>query len=269
DAAALLDAHQILAESAAVMGDEAKQSGSFDRMIELFGVVQAEGVAEAADDPEWEYDGTYSAWFASAALREQGDLAGIRRLAETPLVDPMERASLLGIAAQMESAAGNGERARVWADEAEQSLLAANAKRSRRPDAYFPDATSAVPEVVAARWLVDGRAPALAAGETWAAPYADEELDWKAAAAVHAAAALRRRGDTDDAKTALDTAAAALNRTPDLLLWDARFVAREMVAQGRADEAEATLHGSDHELFNLGWAWGLAEGAVDAATAEP
>ena len=258
-----LDAYQFLAEAADALGDDAAYNAFTAKMLALFPKVIADGVEEAKTD-EFAYAGTYSGWFAAHAMRQRGDVKNLRRLATVGLADPMEQAGVLGVLAQSEWVAGQAEAARAALDKAIElaDVAATRNLEDAKDDTYWPDANNAVPELVAAVWLLDGQAAALAKGEDWAVKFADEEVDWKCAAAVHAAEAQRRLGDEEGAAAALTFAVNALNLEPEGFTFETAWAVRGLVVQGRIEEARALAERPGSATFRAATALGMAEGLI-------
>jgi len=215
--------------------------------------------AEAEADESWMYDGLYTGWFLMRMFRDHGDLAAARRFAAFDWQDPAEHAGVLAILAQLETWKGDPARARAAADRAADRLREAVQQQRANPETYFADLDTHLPEVVVARWLLDGRDAALRFGRDHAMP----ETIWQDAADAHAAMMLRRLGKPDDAKAALDRALARrFGPGDEPMNWDTMHLAREMVRQGRLEELEAYLQRSEAPAFRVFACLGAAQGML-------
>ena len=258
-----LDAWQMLGEAAAALGDDADYKTYVGKSLDLFPKVIAEGVKEAKDN-EWPYDGTFSAWYAAFAYRDQGDVDSLRRLSTIGLAEPMEAAAVRAVLGQVLWVTGDEAAAAAERAAAEQLVRQANAGKLAKPDEYWPDASSSLPELLALVWLLEGQDAAVALGEELGKPYVDEALDWKSSSAIHVAEAYRRRakpGDEASAKAALDMAIASLDFNVEGIWFDYAWAVRELVHQGRADEAEGLTERPGTVWFRsqalMGWVEGL------------
>ncbi|MEM7625024.1 MAG: hypothetical protein AAF333_05295 [Planctomycetota bacterium] len=268
DAAIHLDAWQILAEAADAAGDDAVYDDATAKMMALIPKVTAEGV-EAAKQEEMAYAGIGSAWYAGNTMRQRGDVENLRRLATAGLTDPMEQAGVSAMLAQVELIGGDADAARAALDKAFEltDLAAKRNHEDAEQDTYWPEAANMLPEIVAAAWVLDGPEAAAARGEAWGELFADEGPQWECAAALHAAEVLRQTRQAEAGRAALTAAVAALDRETEGLMFETVWTARELVLQGRADEAEALAAISGPAAFRSSIALGVAEGLIvlDAA----
>lgn len=259
DAPTRLDAAQMTAEALLWTGDAAGYAAAVDRMWALLPQVQAAKLAEAEANPAWAFDGTFTGWYILRMFRDHGDLDGARRFAGFDWRDPAEAAGVQAILSQLESWKGEAARARAAADRARAKLAEAGARHEASPEVYLPDLDTHLPEWVAALWLLDGRAPAMEAGQSLALP----ETIWREAAAAHAATMLRRTGKADDARAAIDEALArAFLPGEEPMTWDVMHLMRELARQGRADDAGDYLDRSEDAAFRAFGSVGVAQGLL-------
>ncbi len=249
-----LDAAQMTAEALAIKGDQAAYAAEVDRMWALLPAAQAELMAEAGED--WIFDGTYSGWFIMRMFRDAGDLANARRFAGFDWQDPAEHAGVLAMLAQMEAWKGEQAKAKAALDQAGVRLAQAVKKFRDNPDTYYADLDTHLPELVAAKWMLEGQEAALRYGRDTALP----ETIWEDAAYAHAATMLRRTGKPDDAKAALDLALARpLNVGDEPMNWDVMHLTRELVRQDRMKDLEAYLARSQSPAFRAFGSLGAAQ----------
>lgn len=259
DPALQLDAAIGLAEAYHVMGDAPEFAAQMKRVLELQPKAQAAYVAEAAADPNYEFDGTYAGWFAMTVVRERGDLDTARKLAALEWQDPAERAGVYAIAAQLEAWKGDPEKATKRIEGVRAGLKEAAKKQAELGDAYYPDLDTHLPEAAAAVWVVEGRDAAMALGAAHAGP----DVIWRRAAMIHAATILRQQGKADAARAAADEAVALPLPGPDAsATYDAMHLARELVRQNRVEDAAAYTRRLDDPMHRAYGCLGMAQGLL-------
>jgi len=264
--AAQLDAAIGLAEAYHMIGDDKRYLEQVQRILELQPKAQAEYLELAGSDPHFEFDGTYAGWFAMAVFRDRNDLAAARKLAELEWKDPVERAGVLAVLAQLEASAGNAQKASDLIDGVREGLAEGAKKQAKHGDAYYADLDTHLPEAVAAVHVTSGPADALRLGETYAQPH----TIWKRAAWVHAATALRRRGDVDAARGLADQAAALPLPGPDAsATYDAKHLCRELVRQGRLAQAKVYAARLDDPTHRAYACLGVAQGLLAKPAGQP
>ena len=182
------------------------------------------------------------------------------------MVEPIEQAGVEAILAQQLAVAGRVEEAQAAMNRAVKQTQIGARHREQDPDSerYWPNVFGALPEVLAAVWILESPEAAVARGEAWAEVFANDEYQWRCATALYAAQAFRRAGEKGSA-AALDAAVRTLEETSDSFAFETAWTLRELCVQGRPTEAIALAQRPGPAAFSTAKALGVAQGlrAID------